>query len=215
VSPEPLPEPPADYGLLIDFPTLGKDDVPPRLYRVHRVDRAAEWFSTSGTMRFDPPGGAADLFGTCYLAVDPVTALIEAVGDLPALTQQMLDNRAMMVAQIPVTQKLANMTSPLVVGRWRLDRRISMGDDYEICQRWARALRLAGFSGVYYEPRHDPSDREEVRPASVALFADPGYQPHMMARDGDGPISTRVIERAEDVFGLQVLPSAPLPSAAI
>lgn len=86
MSPEPLPEPPADYGLLIDFPTLGKDDVPPRLYRVHRVDRAAEWFSTSGTMRFDPPGGAADLFGTCYLAVDPVTALIEAVGDLPSLT---------------------------------------------------------------------------------------------------------------------------------
>jgi hypothetical protein len=125
-------------------------------------------------MRFDPPGAAAGLFGTCYLAADPVTALMEPFGDLVVVTQRMVDERALFVAQIPLAPKLADMTSPLVVGRWKLDRRISMGDDYEVCQRWAHALCLAGFSGVYYEPRHDPRDRSYVHPASVALFADPG-----------------------------------------
>ena len=52
-----------------------------------------------------------------------------------------------------------------------------MGDDYGVCQRWAHALRLAGFSGIYYEPRHDPRDRRYVRPASVALLLTLGSSP--------------------------------------
>ena len=211
MSPASLPEPPADYGFLTGFPVLDKDDIPRPLYRVHRVGNEPEWFGTSRTMRFDPPAAARGLFGTCYLAADPVTALMEVVGDLPFVTQGMVDARAMFQGQIPNTQKLADMTSPLIVGQWKLDRRISMGDDYGVCQRWAHALRLAGFSGIYYEPRHDPRDRRYVRPASVALFADPGLQPHLLARDDDGPVPIRVVEDAEAAFGLRVLPSSPLP----
>jgi hypothetical protein len=33
----------------------------------------------------------------------------------------------------------------------------------------------------------------------------------MLARDNDGPIPARVIEKAEEVFGLQVLASTALP----
>jgi hypothetical protein len=162
-------------------------------------------------MRFDPPPSAAGLLGTCYLAADPVTALMEAVADLPLLTQGLIDARAMLMCQVATAQKMADLTSPLIVGDWHLDRRISIGDGYDVCQRWAHALRLAGFSGIYYEPRHDPRDRKYVRAASVALFATPGLQRHLLARDDDGPVPVRVVEEAEAVFGLRVYPSAPLP----
>jgi len=108
MSPEPLPLPPDDYGLLSQFPLLPKDRIPERLYRVHRVDREPQWFGTSGTMRFDPPDAAAKLFGTCYLAASPVTALVETFGDLLAVTQDMVDDRPLLEARIPAArQKLA------------------------------------------------------------------------------------------------------------
>ena len=120
MSPASLPEPPADYGSLTGFPLLDKDDVPRPLYRVHRVGNEPEWFGTSGTMRFDPPAAAGGLFGTCYLAADPVTALMEVVGDLPFVTQGMVDARTMFQGQIPNTQKLADMTSRSLSGNGSL-----------------------------------------------------------------------------------------------
>jgi len=203
VSPAPLPGPPEDHTLLVEFPFLDEERLPEVLFRVHRVDHEPQWFATSGTGRFDPPALAADLFGTCYLAADPVTAVMEAFGDLPVVTQEMVDGRAMAVVRLPPVPKLADMTSPLIVGRWRLDRRISTGDDYSVCQRWAHSLRLAGFAGIYYEPRHDP--RRRVQPASVALFAGPGLQPEMMVLADDGPISSEVILATKEAFGLRVL----------
>jgi hypothetical protein len=102
------------------------------------------------------------------------------------------------------------MTSPLIVGRWKLDRRISTGDDYDTCQAWAHSLRLAGFTGIYYEPRHDP--RGHLADASsIALFSDPGHQPQMMTYDRDGQISPWVIADAQKHFGLLVLPRVTLP----
>ena len=152
------------------------------------MDRELEWFGASGTTRFDPPDASPKLFGTCYLAADPVTAFVESFADLPIITQDMVDDRCMLEARVPATQKLADMTSPLIVGRWKLDRRISTGDDYETCQAWAHSLRLAGFTGIYYEPRHDP--REHLADASsIALFSDPGHQPQMMTSDRDGQIA--------------------------
>jgi hypothetical protein len=209
VSPAPLPGPPEDYTLLVEFPFLDEERLPEVLFRVHRLDHEPQWFVTTGTGRFDPPALAADPFGLCYLAVDPVTALMEAFGDLPLVTQDMVDARAMAMVRLLRAQKLADMTSPLIVGRWRLDRRISTGDDYPVCQRWAHSLRLAGFAGIYYEPRHDP--RRKVQPASVALFADPGLQPQTMVLADDGPISSEVILTTKKAFGLRVLRRTTLP----
>lgn len=47
--------------------------------------------------------------------------------------------------EVPGGQCIADMTSPKIIGEWGLDRRISTGDDYSVCQAWASALRLAGF----------------------------------------------------------------------
>ena len=116
MSPASLPEPTADYGSLTGFPLLTRTTYrvrctgPPGRQRTGMV-------GTSGTMRFDPPAAAGGLFGTCYLAADPVTAVMEVVGDLPFVTQGMVDARAMFQGQIPNTQKSADMTSPLIVGQ--------------------------------------------------------------------------------------------------
>ncbi len=209
MNPAPLPGPPEDHTVLVEFPLLDEERLPEVLFRVHRLDHDPQWFAATGDGRFDPPVGAAAQFGTCYLAVDPVTAMMEAFGDLPVVTQQMVDARALAVVHLAQPHKLADMTSPLIVGRWKLDRRISTGDDYSVCQRWAHSLRLAGFAGIYYEPRHDP--RGEIQPASVALFADPGLQPQTMVLADDSPIPAEVVATTKEAFGLRVLPRATLP----
>jgi hypothetical protein len=208
MSPEPLPGPPDDYALLVEFPVLDKERLPQQLYRVHQVRHDPEWFGIDPRDRWSPPAAAAGLFGTCYLATDPVTAVMEAFGDLPVVTQGLIDRRALAVVQIPLAQRLADLTSPAIVGIWKLDRRISTGDDYGTCQRWAHSLRLAGFGGIYYEPRHDPRGNGA---ASVAMFADPGHQPMQMTVVSDERIPREEIDEVRNVFGLCVRPSSTLP----
>lgn len=208
MRPEALPEPPRDYGLLAErFPVLPKERLPAVLYRVHQMVHEPEWFGTSGGCRWDPPADAAELFGTCYTGTDPLTAFIEAVAELAVVTESVVDKRALAAANLPPEQRIADMTSPRIVGEWGLDRRVSTGDEYGVCQRWAHALRLAGFTGVFYEPRYDPRGR---RQQSVAFFGDPGYQPTQLTVTGDGPVPRHVLEEAMHVFGLRIWPSAPL-----
>ncbi|MDQ2727331.1 MAG: RES family NAD+ phosphorylase [Actinomycetota bacterium] len=166
------------------------------------------WFGSTGDSRWDPPGAADGLFGTCYAGTDRMTAVMEAFGDLPVVTEAMVDARSIAVIGVAETRRLADMTSPVIVGRWRLDRRLSVGDDYAICQRWAHSLRLAGFGGIYYEPRHVPRAQAMT---SVALFADPGYQPQEMTVVDEEAISAPLIAEINHTFGLRVLPGAPLP----
>jgi hypothetical protein len=204
-----LPDPPDDYGLLAErFPVLPKERLPAVLYRVHQVVHEPEWFGTSGGCRWDPPTEAAELFGTCYTGTDPLTAFIEAVAELPLLTQSVIDQRAMAHLHVAQDQRVADMTNPKIIGDWGLDRRISTGDAYDICQRWAHALRLAGFTAVFYEPRYDPRGRDQE---SIAFFGDPGYQPTQIFMIEDEPIPRPVVEEADQIFGLRVWPSTPLP----
>jgi hypothetical protein len=210
VTPNALGEPPDDYGALaVSFPELPKERLPAILYRVHQIINEPEWFGTSGDHRWDPPAGAPESFGTCYTGTDPLTAFVEAIIELPLLVQSVIDKRAMAVMQVPQDQRLADMSDPKIVGEWGLDRRISVGDDYDVCQRWANALRLAGFTGVFYEPRHDPRGGGDLQ--SIAFFGDPGYQPTQIQLIEDEPIPRLVVEQAREIFGLRVWPSTPLP----
>jgi hypothetical protein len=186
---------------------LPKEQLPPVLYRVHQIVHEPEWFGTSGDCRWDPPAEVAELFGTCYTGTDPLTAFIEAVAELPLLAQPVIDKRAMALLHVPQDQRIADMTSPRIIGDWGLDRRISTGDTYGVCQRWAHALRLAGFTGVFYEPRYDPRGRNQQ---SIALFGDPGYQPTQIIMIEDEPIPHSVVEEARDIFGMRIWPSTPL-----
>ena len=141
------------------------------------------------------------------MGLNPLTALMEVLAELPAVTYELLDRRALARLTIPAGQRLADLTNPRIVGEWGLDRRISVGEDYGICQRWAYALRLGGFSGVLYEARHDPRGPQQV---SLALFGDPGHQPTQVAVVDDGPIPDHLIGQARHVFGLSIAPATPL-----
>lgn len=201
----PLAEPPADYGELAgEFPQVSKDRLPELVFRVHRLDREPEWFTDGAGFRWDPPPVSGATFGTCYVATHPLTALMEIVGDLPTVTRDQVDGRAIATLLFPDVDRLADMTSP-GIARWGLDRRISMGDFYDVSQRWALALRLAGYSGVYYEPRHDPGGE-----ASIALFGDPGYQPTQIRLLSDGPIEDDLADELFFQFGIRVMPTRPL-----
>jgi hypothetical protein len=100
---------------------VAKERLPEILYRVHQIRHDPEWFGSSGAYRWDPPQAAAGLFGTCYTGTDEITAVMEAFGDLPVITQGAVDARAMASIQISRTPRLADMTSPTIVGRWRLE----------------------------------------------------------------------------------------------
>lgn len=201
----PLAEPPADYDELAGaFPQLIKERLPELVFRVHRLGREPEWFTDGAGFRWDPPPGSGATFGTCYVATDPLTALMEVVGDLLALTRDQIDGRALATLMFPDVDRLADMTSP-EIARWGLDRRISVGDFYDVPQRWALALRLAGYSGVYYEPRHHPGGG-----ASIAIFGDPGYQPTQIRLVSDDPVGDDLVDELFSRFGVRVMPARPL-----
>lgn len=204
--PPAVAEPPTDYGNLASrFPSLAKDRIPELVYRIHRVDREPEWFTDDALCRWDPPPESAVNFGTCYVATDPLTALMEVVGDFDFVTQDMLASRAVATMSIQPGQ-FADMQNPAIASVG-LDRRVSIGDDYGPCQRWSEALWLAGFNGVHYEPRHDPRGTGFT---ALALFGDPGHQPTQVRLVDDGPIDEAIIEELIRVFNIRVLPSAPL-----
>ena len=61
--------------------------------RTHAEAHEAEWFCNCREHRFDPPPEASSLFGTCYLAGDPLGAFVEKSGDLPVVTRERVDGR--------------------------------------------------------------------------------------------------------------------------
>ena len=99
------------------------------------------------------------------------------------------------------------MTHLSLLGPWRLDVRISVGD-YEVCQLWAEALFTVGFTGVYYQPRHFVGPDW---PSSVAIFGDPGHQATRLQVLETIAIPSQLVTEAETTFGVAVWPSAALP----
>lgn len=105
--------------------------------------------------------------------------------------------------------RLADMTDRTVLGWWGLTAEVGAGDDYVGTRLWAQRLWQAGFAGVWYQARHDPSANLH----SIALFAKPGLQPSAFIPAGSTSITDDIIDEAERIFGIEVFPAAPLPRA--
>ena len=165
MSPEPLPQPPSDRACLADFPTVPKEKLPDKLWRMHKVDNEPEYFATRPDRnRWDPPLDSIELFGTCYASGDPTGAFIETFGELAVITQGEIDRRALAQIELPPEPRWADMTDPRIVG-WGLDERIGVGVDYDTCQRWSDALFAVGFTGIMFRARslcriHVPISRD-------------------------------------------------------
>jgi hypothetical protein len=171
------------------------------LHRIHRRERDAWWFSSNGDGRFDPSGSEE---GACYLAEDPLGAWVEVFRKTQLLAEADVAARALMTVALGRDLRVADLTSRRALG-YGVTASLGAGEDYEASQRFAAAALAAGFDGIRYLVRHDPSHKLY----GIALFgapgaADPGDKrwPHQ-----SGPIPAELIASAEHEFGYRVLPT--------
>lgn len=170
-----LRPPPADPAELADFPARRVADAY-SYARVHAETHAPEWFCTCGEHRFDPPLSASSPFGTCYLAGHPLGAFVEKFGDLSIVTRERVDAHRLAHLQVPAT-RLADATDRRAL-RWGVTAELAAGRDYAGAQQWAERLFQAGFAGIWYAARHDPSGDLH----SIALFGKPGAPSRSLRR---------------------------------
>ncbi len=192
MSPRGLPAPPDE---LPELPSakLGSE----ALWRIHAAD-VAPWFFDAG------PDGRFNLAdsGTCYLAEEPIGAFVEKFGRLlrpGGVIPEPLVGTQRLSRLRPPKANVVDLTDPTVLGLAGLTAEIHATTDYGLTQRWARALRDAGYDGVRYQARHDP--RGQL--VSVALFGS-GKPPRTAAKTT--PIPIDLIHEASTTFAITVLP---------
>ena len=134
------------------------------LFRAHGVDLGPWWFGNDGSGRFDlsPPRG------TCYVALDPLSALRERLGPVLGGSQAVPEGllEASVVSRLRLTA--AREVADVQDGRaapFGVTRELESMVPYAVPQAWARALDEAGSGGVKYGPRFTPGDS-----SAVALF---------------------------------------------
>ena len=188
--------PPSDPAALGDFP---RDPLAPgrSLWRVVRKGRGPWWFGSSGHGRFDLPAPE----GTCYLADDELSALLEAIGpdrSAGAVSNQFLDVRGIRRLHVPTEKTLADLTSRRCAG-FGLTLEVHTLVPYDRPRAWAASLRRTGVDGLLYHVRHDPGAGK-----GVALFGRQGERTSWR-RGRERPIGLRLVERLERECGITVI----------
>lgn len=196
-----LGRPPADSDELKDFPVwaLARGTV---MYRVHRAVHDAWHFSADPDSRFTPTG-RPDI-GTCYLAAQPVGALLEALrGERRLLVpEDEVRVRRLFTVTLDRDLPLADVGHQHA-GRWSINAEIHTTTDYDKTQAWATALSNAGFAGLRYFCRSDPS----LEQVGWALFDEVGPASKDAWPVGtDKLISDDLIDQAAG-YGLKILPT--------
>jgi hypothetical protein len=186
-----LEEPPES---LEDFPSIVLDgDVV--LVRIHRAEREPLFFSTSGAGRFD-----INPEGTLYLAADAEGAFIEVFRSRLVPLEEVAVRRLAFFG-LRAEFRLADLTSAASRG-FGVTAAIHASSDYDVCQRWAAALHVAGFDGGAYRLSHDPSGES----VGVALFGpEDRVAPRLLAVRNEA-IGDELIEQVRKRFGILVLP---------
>jgi RES domain len=187
-----LTEPPDD---LKGFPARR---LTPRraLWRIHRRENPAWWFCADLECRFDllPPNG------TCYVAEAPLGAFVEVFTDVTLVADEDIERRRLSSLHVPRNLRLADCTDPASRG-FGCTGEIHTTIDYDLTQRWARALAAAGFDGIRYLVRHDPAQRM----VGIALFGE-GGEAKGRPEPETGRIDERLLVQVARRFGIRVLP---------
>jgi hypothetical protein len=147
--------------------------------------------------RFD----LAEPEGTCYLAADEISALLEVIGpDLErgAVSAEILKARSLRKLHLPEEMDLADLKSREAV-RFGITAEIGTIVPYSCPQAWAAGLRANGSPGVAYWPRHDPS-----RKVAVALFGPHGERKRWR-KGREAAISPEIIQRLYEECGIEVI----------
>lgn len=193
-----LGETPEDADSLESFPARivparGSDEA---LWRVTRETHVPWWFSSNGGGRFDLEAPR----GTCYLAFDPITALLEVIGPRlgGAVSRDFFTERVIRSVSPPKRGRMADSTSRRALG-YGVTPEIGVIVPYGLPRRWAERWREAGFDGVVYWARHDPQ-----RSKSLALFGNAGERTNWPPGTSR-PIDKALIARLENDCGIEVL----------
>jgi hypothetical protein len=194
-----LGDPPGDLDELKGFPdaTLAAGTV---LYRVHRAIYGPWFFSTDAESRFTPAG--MPTHGACYWASQRVAALLEALrGERRKLVpeDEVLERR-ISTAQLDREVRVADLAHQNA-GRFGVNAEVHTTPDYDKTQAWAAAFTKAGFEGLRYLCRSDPS----VKLVGWALFDRAGPStcwPDPLTEEIDDDL---IDEAAE--YGLKLLPT--------
>lgn len=174
------------------------------LSKIHKAIHDPRFFCDSGEGRFDLKPKTSH--GTCYLALSPIGAFLETFGRFKVLTQEAIDERALSELSLTRPLRLADITDRTVIGKFGIAGDISTGEGYGPSQEWASRLYDAGFDGIFYVTRHDPSFGER----SVAVFGNEENGSKLFEVTTE-TIPEDLVARMCDEFGFQVWPSVPLP----
>ena len=159
-----LGPPPAS---LVGFPAYSVGEKTD-LFRAHARTLGPWWFGNDGSGRFDLPTPR----GTCYLALDPLSALRERLGPVlggsQAVPESLLEESVVSRLRLPVAREVAD-TQARGAARFGVTREIESTVPYAVPQAWARAFDDAGFEGVRYGPRFTPGDS-----SALAVFGAEG-----------------------------------------
>jgi hypothetical protein len=138
------------------------------LFRAHSIHRGPWWFGSDGSGRFDLPAPR----GTCYLALDPESAVRErlgpVLGSLSELPESALADVVVSSLALPRRWPVADVQSRRAAA-FGVTRELETMVPYAVPQAWARALAQERFEGVRYGPRFTPG-----RASAVALFGEAG-----------------------------------------
>lgn len=189
----------------LDLPPHGLAGFPIRplsprtpLFRIVRKGRNPWWFGSGMTARFDLP----EPDGTCYLAGDPLGALLELIGpdvQSGAVSSELLRERRLRELRVPEEIELSDLTSRKASG-FGITAEIGSIVPYTIPQAWAARLHAEGSGGVVYWLRHDPSRAE-----GYALFGPHGERKRWK-KGKELAISRELTARLADECGIEVLP---------
>lgn len=122
--------------LSLDWRTFPRSGLPVgrRLYRAAR--HTPWWFCACGGCRFD----LDEPRGTCYLATDPVSGLLESIGPEWAtgrpLTRAFVTGRTVHALDLPQRVTLANLTSRKAIG-FRVTNELSDMTPYDVPHAFA------------------------------------------------------------------------------
>jgi hypothetical protein len=170
----------------------------------HRVTTvgAGPWWFSSGGGRFDlePPRG------TCYLADDPLVALLESLGPLltgPTIAASLLAGRQLWEVALPEQCDAADCTAR-PARRFGVTGEIGSVTPYTVPRRWAQALAAAGFGGVRYRARHDPAGGR-----CLALFGIAGERRRWRRGRGRTVADAGLEHRLLTEVGIRVAREAP------
>ena len=208
----PLSEPPAPSELarLSGQSLKGRE-----LHRVFRTSRRSPWWFSSAV---DDPDAAGrfDLprpDGACYLTTTVLGAVLEALQDYGkgVLPVAELKVRRRAVISVPPSAPLAAQLVSAKARGLGVTQALWTGGTRALTQRWARALRRAGWQALWTGTQHDTTGRCRT----VTLFDETGE--HLPYEDSGWSYEPLPIDDDQEVvdglarYGIIVLPDLDPP----